>query len=86
VLVAEPNNQYDPNAIAIYSPAGHIGYLSREDALAYQEILVEVKRRGFQAGACSAYLTGGKPDKPSFGVVLRLADPESCLDDLLDID
>src|SRR5437762_1943057 len=33
VLIAEPQNPYDPNAIAIYSPHGTLGYLSREDAV-----------------------------------------------------
>jgi HIRAN domain len=82
VLVAEPHNQYDPNAIAIYSPAGHLGYLSRDDAVEYKEVLAEVRKRGYQAGACRAHLVGGTTEKPSFGVVLRLADPEACLDDM----
>lgn len=82
MLVAEPRNQYDPNAIAIYSPAGHVGYLSRDDAGEYQEVLAEVLKRGYQAGACRAHLVGGSTDKPSFGVVLCLADPGGCLDDM----
>lgn len=82
VLVAEPNNHYDSNAIAIYSPAGKVGHLSRDDARAYQTVLAEVRRLGYQAGACSGYLTGGEPGKPSFGVVLQLADPAGCLDEL----
>ena len=30
--VKEPNNQYDPNAIAVYSKKHQIGYLSRQVA------------------------------------------------------
>jgi hypothetical protein len=82
VLVAEPHNQYDLNAIAIYSPAGQVGYLSRDDAVDYKEVLAEVRERGYQAGACRAHLVGGTTDKPSFGVVLCLADPEDCLADM----
>lgn len=82
VLVAEPNNPYDSNAIAVYSPAGKVGHLSREDALLYQGVVTEVARRGYQGGACSAHLTGGQPDKPFLGVVLQLADPDDCLDEL----
>lgn len=26
--VAEPSNPYDPNAVAVYTPAGHVGYLA----------------------------------------------------------
>lgn len=33
-LVPEPENPYDSNAIAVYSPRGKIGHLSRDDALA----------------------------------------------------
>jgi len=46
VLVREPDNPYDPNAIAVYSPAGKIGYLSREDAEEYQDVLIVVERWG----------------------------------------
>ncbi len=82
VLIAEPQNPYDPNAIAIYSPHGTLGYLSREDALVYHPVLDEVARLGYDGGACEAYLTGGQPDKPFFGVVLRLAEPSECLAEL----
>ncbi len=84
VLVAEPRNPHDPNAIAIYSPHGQLGHLSRENALLYQPVLNEVARLGYDGGACEAYLTGGQPDKPFFGVVLRLAGPSECLVELQD--
>lgn len=86
VLVAEPQNRYDANAIAIYSPQGRLGYLSREDAIEYHPVLEEVVRLGYDGGACEAHLTGGEPGKPSFGVVLRLADPFECLAGLRDDD
>lgn len=81
-LIAEPDNPYDPDAIAVYSPEGKVGYLSRDDAPAYRLVLEEVARLGYHGGACEAYLTGGEPDKPSFGVVLQLADPGACLAEL----
>ena len=56
VLVREPDNPYDPNAIAVYSPAGKIGHLSREDAEEYQDVLIAVENGGAHAGACSAFL------------------------------
>lgn len=82
VLVAEPQNPYDANAIAVFSSHGKLGHLSREDAIEYQPVLKEVTRRGHDGGACEAYLTGGERDKPFFGVVLRLADPGRCLQEL----
>lgn len=82
VLIAEPDNPYDANAIAVYSPQGKLGHLSRDNALAYRPVLEEVARLGYSGGACEAHLTGGQPDKPSFGVVLRLAEPDDCLAEL----
>jgi hypothetical protein len=82
VLIPEPDNPYDSNAIAVYSPQGKLGHLSRENALAYRPVLEEVARLGYSGAACEAYVTGGQPDKPSFGLVLQLADPDECLDEL----
>src|SRR5262245_8825420 len=53
VLVREPVNAYDSNAIAVYSPVGKIGYLSRDDAEDYQDVLIAVEDGGAQGGACS---------------------------------
>jgi HIRAN domain len=51
VLVREPNNPYDENAIMVYSTAGHLGYLARDDAEDSQDVLEEVEAQGSQAGA-----------------------------------
>lgn len=83
-LVPERDNPYDKNAIAVYSPEGKIGYLSRENALDFKNLFAEIGQRGFQGGACTAYLTGGESGKPLFGAVLRLADPHVCLASLFD--
>jgi hypothetical protein len=82
-LVPEPDNPYDANAIAIHSPEGKVGHLSRDAALEYQDLFAEITRRGYQGGACEAHLVGGEPGKPSFGVVLHLADPDTALSELL---
>jgi HIRAN domain len=84
VLVSEPNNPYDANAIAVLSTEGRLGYLSREDAIEYREVLAEVKRQGSDGGACIAHLNGGVPGKPSYGVTLLLAHPDKCLRELRD--
>lgn len=83
-LIREPNNPYDSNAIAVYSSQGQLGYLSRENAEDYLDVLEEVVDRGYDGGACDATLRGGIPGKPSFGVVLNLADPDTCFTDLVD--
>lgn len=82
ILVAEPDNEYDSNAIAVYSEAGKLGYIPRDDAPDYRPVFEEIARQGCRAGVCEAVLVGGTPNKPSFGVVLRLSDPVSCLGEL----
>lgn len=80
VLVREPNNPHDENAIMVYSTAGHLGYLARSDAEDYQELLEKVEARGSRAGACSAFLR--QADNGMWGVVLVLSSPDDCLEDL----
>ena len=82
ILVAEPDNEFDSNAIAVYSEAGKLGYIPRDDAPDYRPVFEEIARQGCQAGVCTGRLVGGTPGKPSFGVVLRLSDPLSCLEEL----
>lgn len=80
VLVREPDNPYDSNAIAVYSPVGKIGHLSRDDAERYQDVLISVERRGSHGGACSAFLR--RADNGYWGVVLALSFPEICLNEM----
>jgi hypothetical protein len=80
VLVREPDNAYDSNAIAVYSPAGKIGHLSREDAEEYQDVLITVEEGGAHAGACSAFLR--RADNGNWGVVLALSSPDICLEEM----
>jgi HIRAN domain len=80
VLVREPKNPYDSNAIAVHSPVGHIGYLSRDDAKRYQPVLSAVEHRGSQGGACSAFLQ--RANNGYWGVVLALSHPDVCLEEM----
>lgn len=64
----------------VYSTAGHLGYLARDDAEDYQDVLHEVEARGSQAGACSAFLR--QADNGVWGVVLVLSSPDDCLEDM----
>ncbi len=83
VLVPEPDNLYDANAVAVYAEGGEqVGYLSREDAIEYHAVFESVVKRGFSGGACPAMLTGGG-DK-YYGVVLALSSPGHVMGDLHD--
>jgi hypothetical protein len=82
ILVAEPDNEYDSNAIAVYSKAGKLGYIPRDEAPDYRPVFEEIARQGCRAGVCTGVLVGGTAEKPFFGVVLRLSDPFSCLGEL----
>lgn len=44
ILVPEPQNQYDPNAVAVLVGGLKVGYLSREDAALYQPGIVRLIR------------------------------------------
>jgi len=77
VLMREPDNPYDSNAIAVYSPAGKIGHLSRGDAERYQKVLIAVERGGAHGGTCSAFMR--RADNGNWGVVLALSSATVCL-------
>lgn len=77
-LVPEPQNEYDGNAIAVYSSKGKLGYIPRDRAGEYRRLFIELIRRGYEGGGCAAHLTGGEAGK-SYGVVLRLANVDACI-------
>jgi hypothetical protein len=82
LLVREPGNKYDPNAIGVYSSVGQVGHLSREAALEYGCVLEEVARQGASAGICEG-LIGRRDATVPYGIVLRLSIPRICLDELM---
>lgn len=79
VLIPEPENPYDPNAVRVDIQGGdQIGYLAREDAMDYRTVfkaLAETQK----VGVCRAKLIGGTSDKPSFGVMVDLKAPDALL-------
>ena len=84
VLIPEPSNPYDPNAIRVCAEGGGtIGHLSRENALEYREVFALLSRYD-HVGACRAKLIGGTPGKPTFGVLIDLRDAEELLTDIRD--
>ena len=85
VLSPEHENEYDTNAIRVDVDRGsQIGYLSREDAVAYRDVLSAVAAQSAVA-ICQAKLIGGTPDKPSIGAMLDLEDPAELLKTLSNV-
>lgn len=77
LLVPEPSNAYDPNAVMVRIDDKLVGYLPREEAVAYAPMLRELGERG-RTGACDARIAGrgGHSGTSNLGVFLRLPDPE----------
>ncbi len=85
VLMREPDNRFDPYAVAVYiQDGGIVGYLSRRDAVEYGPLLERLAREK-RFGCCRAVIKGGwdkgPGDRGHFGIVLDLAPPEDALDD-----
>lgn len=77
VLVREPDNPHDPEAIAVHAQGGGLlGYLKREDARRYGRVFESLNKRGYEAAACPAMLMGG--GGKSYGVVLASQHPATC--------
>jgi len=66
LLVAEPDNPFDGNAVAVHIQGKTVAYLSRTDAKRYQSRL----RTLATPMPVPAKLIGGTRHKPSFGVLL----------------
>jgi hypothetical protein len=89
LLIPEQNNPWDENAIAVQI-AGHVvGYLPRENAVAYQPVVRWALDHGRYV-ASEALLTGGwdrgPEDQGTIGVILHLGSPTESMVDLLDDD
>ena len=77
VLVPEPDNRFDPNAVKVEISGRHVGYLPREEAAAYGPRLKRLGDRG-RRGACEAVVSGrgATSGTSNIGVFLRLPEPE----------
>jgi hypothetical protein len=82
MLVLEPDNPYDPNAVAVLVAGHKVGYLARPAALAYGPVGRQLAGQQ-QIGTCKAAIVGGwdrgDEDMGHFGVKLDLARPEELL-------
>jgi hypothetical protein len=76
VLVPEPDNPHDPNAVYILIDRRKVGYLPRDHAAAFKQALVV---DGYVMCACYACIVGGwdrgGDDRGHFGVRLDVALP-----------
>ncbi len=81
-LVPEPDNPYDPNAVAVYIAGRKVGHLPRPAAEAFTPVGRRLAEQQ-QVGACSATIIGGwdrgDGDTGHFGVTLDLAHPDRLL-------
>jgi hypothetical protein len=74
VLVAEPDNPYDANAVAVWIQGLKVGYLSREDARRYRPGLLALERQHGKPIALAGVIAGGgmRADGPGrLGVFLE---------------
>ncbi|MBL6633876.1 MAG: HIRAN domain-containing protein [Thermoleophilia bacterium] len=80
ILVPEPSNEHDPNAIAIYSQGGRrIGYLPADKAAEYQPVFdTLVAAESAHAGRCPAYIWRA-PGKGSLVLTLCVSTPDFIL-------
>jgi HIRAN domain-containing protein len=87
VLVPEPDNRYDKNAIRVQIEQRRVGYLSRENALLYGPVVRWALEQGRYLVA-HAKLTGGwnrgGGDRGIIGVKLHVGTPAETLIELLD--
>ena len=76
LIVPEPDNPHDANAIAVVADGrGPVGYFGRHDAVRYKRMAEELIARD-AVGVCEAYLTGGWDDQATIGVRLEIEGPE----------
>ncbi|HKP20167.1 MAG TPA: HIRAN domain-containing protein [Thermoleophilaceae bacterium] len=83
VLVPEPSNPYDPNAVMVQVDGQLVGYLSRGDAVEYQPVTRTLFERG-EVIVCDARICGRGPgsDTPNLGIFLELPSPDSAMDEV----
>ena len=73
VLIPEPKNKHDANAVAIHAESGSvIGYLKRDDAALYQPKILQHMRVSGAYPSCKGKFFGGTTEKPSLGVWLDI--------------
>jgi hypothetical protein len=73
ILVPEPRNRHDRNAVAVHLDAVRVAHLARREAARYQQHIIEPQHSGRQVPIdAKLYGSAGSPD---VGVLLELPDP-----------
>jgi hypothetical protein len=67
ILVAEPANPYDSNAVAVHADGGLAGHLPRKVAPAWQPMILAANSEGFIV-AGTASIWGGTKGKENLGI------------------
>jgi len=75
VLLPEPANPHDPNAVMVHIDDHLVGYLPRADAVAYAPMIGAVEARS-RTAACEAMIAGRGGEATALGVFLRLPKPD----------
>jgi HIRAN domain len=76
ILILEPSNPHDPNAVRVEIKSQLVGYLSRADAISYGPYLRRLARF-HRLPYCQALISGRGPgsDTQHMGVFLYMAPP-----------
>lgn len=74
VLVPEPANPHDRNAVMVQIDGRLVGYLPSAAAVAYGPAIAAVEERG-RSAACEAMIAGRGGEPSALGVFLRLPKP-----------
>jgi hypothetical protein len=81
VLLPEPGNKYDPNAVQVLVDGSLVGYLAKAEAKRYSPVLQFMQTKVKATGACAASIVGGWDrgggDEGHFGIWLDIASPEA---------
>lgn len=82
VLQPEPENPYDPNAIAVYVDEMQVGYMAKDTAVDYAPIAKLLSEKG-KIGVARAYIRGGwlRPggNEGHYSIELELSSTEELL-------
>src|SRR4030088_563019 len=83
LLVPEPSNPHDSNAVMVTVSGRHVGYLSRSDAKSYADVIALAYELGAHPG-CRALICGRDEgsETRNLGIFLDLAPPQEALTDL----
>lgn len=77
ILMPEPENEYDSNAVAVLVDGLKVGHLSREVAVMYQSGITRLMTRTGKSVAAAGEITGGDQGRPTYGI--RLTHDSSAL-------